>query len=73
MLLTGGSAVITELTGVPTAAACFIIPIGVVIYTAVGGIKATFMTDYVNTLVIVIIIFTFAFTTYGSCFDANTL
>lgn len=33
MLLTGGSAVASSLTGVPTAAACFLLPIGVVIYS----------------------------------------
>ena len=37
MLLTGGSAVVTELTGVPTAAAVFLFPIGVIVYTMVGG------------------------------------
>lgn len=31
MLLTGGSAVVTSLTGVPTVAACFLLPIGVVV------------------------------------------
>lgn len=31
MLLTGGSAVASDLTGVPTAAACFLLPIGVVV------------------------------------------
>ncbi|KAF2459739.1 urea active transporter [Lineolata rhizophorae] len=66
MLLTGGSAVVNSLTGIPTAAACFLFPIGVVIYTMVGGIKATFITDYVNSLVIVIIIFIFVFTAYSS-------
>ena len=30
----------------PTAAACFLLPIGVVLYTMFGGIKATFLTDY---------------------------
>lgn len=44
MLLTGGSAVVTDLTGVPTAAACFLLPVGVVLYTIFGGIKATFLT-----------------------------
>lgn len=33
MLLTGGSAVASSLTGVPTAAACFLLPIGVVVYS----------------------------------------
>jgi Na+/proline symporter len=56
MLLTGGSAVVTSLSGVPTAAACFLLPIGVVLYTMFGGIKATFLTDYVHTVMILIII-----------------
>ncbi|MCJ1297291.1 hypothetical protein MMC08_000077 [Hypocenomyce scalaris] len=64
MLLTGGSAVVTTLTGMPTAAACFLLPVGVVMYTIFGGIKATFLTDYVHTLMILIIIFVFAFTAY---------
>lgn len=59
MLLTGGSAVVTSLTGVPTAAACFLLPVGVVMYTIAGGIKATFLTDYVHTVMILIIILIF--------------
>lgn len=39
MLLTGGSAVVTSLTGMPTEAACFLLPVGVVVYTLFGGIK----------------------------------
>ena len=66
MLLTGGSAVVTALTGMPTPAACFLLPIGVVLYTLFGGIKATFLTDYVHTVMIVVIIFTFAFTAYAT-------
>lgn len=66
MLLTGGSAVVTSLTGMPTPAACFLLPIGVVLYTLFGGIKATFLTDYVHTVMIIIIIFIFAFTAYAN-------
>ncbi|KAF2748793.1 urea active transporter [Sporormia fimetaria CBS 119925] len=66
MLLTGGSAVVSSLTGVPTAAACFLLPLGVVIYTMFGGIKATFLTDYVHTVILLVIILTFAFTTYAT-------
>ncbi|MDI1490265.1 MAG: urea active transporter [Ramalina farinacea] len=64
MLLTGGSAVVTSLTGMPTAAACFLLPVGVVMYTIMGGIRATFYTDYVHTVMIIVIIFIFAFTAY---------
>ena len=59
ILLTGGSAVVTSLTGMPTAAACFLLPVGVVMYTIAGGIKATFLTDYVHTVMIIIILFVF--------------
>ena len=66
MLLTGGSAVVTSLTGVPTAAACFLLPVGVVLYTMFGGLKATFLTDYVHTVVILVILLMFAFTAYAT-------
>lgn len=36
-------------------AATFLLPVGVSIYTFVGGIKATFLTDYFHTVVILII------------------
>ncbi|KAF2219449.1 urea active transporter [Elsinoe ampelina] len=66
MLLAGGSAVTNSLTGVPTAAACFLLPVGVVLYTVFGGIKATFLTDYVHTVVILVILFIFSFSTYAT-------
>ncbi|KAF9875441.1 urea transporter [Colletotrichum karsti] len=66
MLLTGGSAVIQNLTGAPVAASVFLFPIGVVVYTLFGGIKATFITDYINGLVIIVIIFVFAFAVYST-------
>jgi Na+/proline symporter len=37
-------------------AATFLLPTGVVLYTFVGGIKATFLTDYFHTFVITVII-----------------
>lgn len=37
MLVVGGSAVVTSLTGMPTEAACFLLPLGVVLYTMFGG------------------------------------
>lgn len=66
MLLCGGSAVVTYLTGMPTAAACFLLPVGVVIYTMFGGIKATMLTDYVHTVVLLVIILLFAFTAFST-------
>ena len=66
MLLCGGSAVASDLSGVPTAAGCFLLPIGVVFYTMFGGIKATFLTDYVHTVIIFAVILTFAFSAYAT-------
>ena len=37
MLVVGGAAVVTSLTGMPTEAACFLLPLGVVLYTMFGG------------------------------------
>jgi urea-proton symporter len=66
MLLLGGSAVVNALTGVNVIASCFLLPLGVLIYTLFGGLKATFLTDYVHTSVIYIIILSFLFTVYCS-------
>lgn len=65
MLLTGGSAVVHDLTGMNVVAACLLLPLGVVIYTLFGGIKATFLTDYAHTVVIVVIMFVFGFNTFA--------
>ncbi|HEX7275709.1 MAG TPA: sodium/solute symporter [Nitrososphaeraceae archaeon] len=59
MLVLGGAAVVNSLTGVNIYLAAFLIPIGVIIYTFFGGLKATFFADYLNTGIIfgVILIF----------------
>ncbi|KAH6693533.1 urea active transporter [Plectosphaerella plurivora] len=55
-MLLGASAAISALTGMHVIAATFLLPVGVILYTFVGGIKATFLTDYVHTFTITIII-----------------
>jgi Na+/proline symporter len=59
MLLLGGSAVISFLTGMDVYACCMLLPIGVIIYTTFGGIKATFLMDYAHTAIIFTIILIF--------------
>ncbi len=59
MLLLGGAAVVNGLTGMDISLAAFLIPIGVMIYTLVGGLKATFVADYMHTVIIFIVILTF--------------
>ncbi|KAF5007798.1 hypothetical protein FDECE_5922 [Fusarium decemcellulare] len=63
-MLLGASAAITALTGMHIIAATFLLPVGVVLYTFVGGIKATFLTDYFHTFVITIIICFFTIKTF---------
>jgi Na+/proline symporter len=41
MLILGGSATVTDLTGMNTVAACFLIPLGVSIYVLAGGMRGT--------------------------------
>ncbi|OCK80019.1 urea active transporter [Lepidopterella palustris CBS 459.81] len=55
-MLLGASAAITALTGMHIIAATFLLPVGVALYTFVGGIKATFLTDYMHTFTILIIL-----------------
>ena len=59
MLLLGGAAVVNGLTGMDISLAAFLIPVGVMIYTLVGGLKATFVADYMHTVIIFIVIRTF--------------
>lgn len=46
MLITGGSATVSALTGMHTAAACALIPLPVMLYVAVGGMRASLYADY---------------------------
>ena len=64
MLLLGGAAVVNGLTGMDISLAAFLIPIGVMIYTLVGGLKATFVADYMHTIIIFIVILIFVSTVY---------
>lgn len=66
MLLTGGSAVLSDLTGMSTVAACFLLPIGVIIYTVFGGLKSTILSDYIHTIILMVVILIFAFSAYAT-------
>ena len=52
MLLLGGSAVMYEASGIPVWLSGFLIPAGTLIYTMVGGLKATFLASYLHTAII---------------------
>ncbi|CAL5436042.1 unnamed protein product [Camellia sinensis] len=52
MLLLGGSSVVNALTGVNIYAASFLIPLGVIVYTLAGGLKATFLASYIHSVTV---------------------
>jgi SSS family transporter len=66
MLIVGGSATVSALTGMHTIAAIYLLPLGVVAYTLVGGLKATILTDWVHTFILLIIIILFSLTSYAN-------
>ncbi|KAL6298068.1 hypothetical protein BKA93DRAFT_906381 [Sparassis latifolia] len=64
MLLLGGSAVVNAFTGMNIYASNFLIPLGVMIYVILGGLRATFLCDFIHTTILMIIILYFFFYTY---------
>ncbi|MGH9876074.1 MAG: sodium:solute symporter family transporter, partial [Nitrososphaerales archaeon] len=64
MLVLGGSAVVSSLTGINIYVAAFLIPIGVIIYTFFGGLKATFLAEYLNTVFLFAVVLVFVTAIY---------
>lgn len=73
MLILGGSATINALTGLNTDLASFLIPLGVILYTLAGGLKATFIASYFNTSVILISLCIFIFQVYVTGKDLGSI
>ncbi|KPM46492.1 Urea active transporter [Neonectria ditissima] len=65
-LLVGGADVFHLVTGMNKIAVCFLFPLGVCIYTLFGGIKATFLTEWVYTVIIYIIMLSSMFVMYAT-------
>uniref|UniRef100_A0A7S0S4D6 Urea active transporter n=1 Tax=Chlamydomonas leiostraca TaxID=1034604 RepID=A0A7S0S4D6_9CHLO len=72
MLILGGAAVINALTGVDLYAASFLIPISVVYYTAMGGLRATFIASWCHVAVIYLALCIFTLTIYGTDADLGS-
>ena len=64
MLVLGGAAVINSLTGVDITLAAFLIPVGVILYTIFGGLKATFFAEYLNAALIFVVVLIFVTVIY---------
>ncbi len=64
MLIIGAASVVNALTDMNQETAALLIPLGVIMYTLVGGLKATFVASYFNTAVILITAVIFSFKVY---------
>mmetsp|Transcript_134326 Transcript_134326/g.218635 ORF Transcript_134326/g.218635 Transcript_134326/m.218635 type:complete len:379 (-) Transcript_134326:971-2107(-) len=64
MLLLGGAATVNALTGMDIDLAAFLIPWGVILYTAAGGLKATFLASYLHTAIIFLVLVVCVYTVY---------
>src|ERR671925_1898637 len=64
MLVLGGAAVVNSLTGIDIYVAAFLIPVGVIIYTFFGGLKATFLAEYLNTVFLFTVVLVFVIAVY---------
>lgn len=64
MLLLGGSAVVNAITGVNIYAASFLIPLGVIVYTLAGGLKATFLASYIHSVIVHVVLVIFVYLVY---------
>ncbi|MEW5297150.1 MAG: hypothetical protein WDW36_000377 [Sanguina aurantia] len=72
MLILGGAAVIEALSGVNIYAAALLIPVGVMIYTAQGGLKATFLASWAHVAIVYIALCIFMFMVYTTSPDLGS-
>lgn len=73
MLLLGGAATVEALTGVDYKLASFLIPWGVILYTASGGLKATFLASYIHTVIIFAVLITMIFVVYVKVYSSDQI
>lgn len=65
-LVLGGAQVVSAVTSMNVYGACFLIPLVVAAYVIAGGLRSTFIADYVHTLVLFLAIFIFGFSIYAT-------
>jgi urea-proton symporter len=71
--LLGGAATIEALTGVDYRLASFLIPWGVIVYTAAGGLQASFLSNYLHTVIIYAVLITMVFLVYIKVYSSDQI
>jgi SSS family transporter len=72
MLILGGSAVVHAITGIDIYGAAILIPVGVMFYTAWGGLRGTFLAAWFHVAVVYIAMCIFMFIVYGTSPDLGS-
>lgn len=65
-LVLGGSQVVAALSGMNVYASCWLIPFVVAAYVVAGGLRSTFIADYLHTVILFIAIFVFSFLVWAT-------
>lgn len=65
-LVLGGAQVVEALSGMNVYAANWLIPLVVAAYVIVGGLRSTFIADYVHTVILFLVILIFGFLMYAT-------
>jgi len=73
MLLLGGAATVQALTGMDYRLAAFLIPWGVILYTASGGLQATFLASYIHTVIIFGVLILMVFVVYIKVYSSDQI
>ncbi len=73
MLLLGGAATVEALTGMDYRLASFLIPWGVILYTASGGLQATFLASYIHTVIIFAVLILMVFIVYIKVYSSDQI
>jgi Na+/proline symporter len=73
MLLLGGAATVEALTGMDYRLAAFFIPWGVILYTASGGLQATFLASYIHTVIIFAVLIIMVFLVYVKIYSSDQI
>jgi Na+/proline symporter len=73
MLLLGGAVLVDALTGVDYRLAAFLIPWGVTIYTAAGGLQATFLANYIHTTAMYVVLIIMMYVVYVKVYSSDEI
>ncbi|KAF7317809.1 Na+/solute symporter [Mycena kentingensis (nom. inval.)] len=65
-LVLGASATVQALTGMSVEACNFLMPIGIAVYVIAGGLRATFICDFIHTVILFAILYILTFVAYGT-------